>query len=85
MNTYYALLAEFGTAHIPLSRCHGKFGLSADEAMKRAGRQALPVPAFRLGSQKSEWLIDAMDLAKLIDSQREKAADDWRRIHGDAA
>jgi len=34
----------------------------------------LPIPAYRIGSQKSPWLISATDLARHIDHQRENAA-----------
>lgn len=85
MNTFFALLAEYGTAQIPLDRCCGKFGLSAAEAAKRAGRQALPVPVYRAGTQKAPWLVSAQDLANYLDRCREQAAQDWQRIHGSAA
>lgn len=80
MNTVFMLLAEFGTGHIPLERCAHIFGLSADEAAKRANRQALPVPAFRLGTQKSPWLVDASELAAFLDSKKATAASEWRRV-----
>jgi hypothetical protein len=79
--TIFFLLAEFGTGHIMLDRCAHHFGFSADEAKRAATRQSLPVPAFRLGSQKSPWLISAIDLAHYIDSQREAAGRDWSKIN----
>jgi hypothetical protein len=82
MNTFFSLLAEFGTGHIPLDRCAHIFGLGADEAAKRANRQNLPVPAFRAGSQKSPWLIDAAILATYLDQLKVEAKLDWSRIHG---
>ncbi|MGX9721391.1 pyocin activator PrtN family protein [Stenotrophomonas acidaminiphila] len=51
--TVFLLLAEFGTGHIPLERCCHHFGMKPKEANRRAARQSLPVPVFRLGSQKS--------------------------------
>jgi hypothetical protein len=33
----------------------------------------LPCRAFRLGGQKSPWLVSAANLAELIDERREKA------------
>jgi hypothetical protein len=33
----------------------------------------LPCRAFRLGGQKSPWLVSAADLAELIDQRRERA------------
>lgn len=73
-NTYFGLLAEFGEANIPLDKVAPKyFGLSYEEARRRAPSKLLPCRAFRLGGQKSRWLISAVDLAELIDRQRQKA------------
>lgn len=82
MNTFFALMAEYGTSHIPLDKCARLFGLSYEEAAKRANRQALPVPVFRVGSQKSPWLVDAARLASHLDELKIQAEKDWRRIHG---
>ena len=73
-STYFGLLAEFGEANIPLERVAPKyFGLSCAEARRRAPAKLLPCRAFRLGGQKSPWLVSATDLAELIDSRRHKA------------
>jgi hypothetical protein len=73
-STYFGLLAEFGEANIPLEKVAPKyFGLSAEEAKRRALSRLLPCRAFRLGGQKSPWLVSANDLAELIDARREKA------------
>jgi hypothetical protein len=73
-STYFGLLAEFGEANIPLARIAPKyFGLSYDEARRRAASKQLPCRAFRLGGQKSPWLVSASDLAELIDKRRERA------------
>lgn len=80
MNTFFALMAEYGTCYIPLSRCAHLFGLTPEEAAKRANRLRLPVPAFRAGSQKSPWLVDASQLAAYLDDLRLKATDEWQRI-----
>ena len=73
-STYFGLLAEFGEANIPLEKVAPKyFGLSYAEARRRAPAKMLPCRAFRLGGQKSPWLVSAMDLAELIDAQRERA------------
>jgi hypothetical protein len=84
MNTFFALMAEYGTGQIPLDKCAHLFGLSSEEAAKRANRQTLPVPAFRVGSQKSPWLIDAAKLASHLDGLKVQAARDWHRINGNA-
>lgn len=73
-STYFGLLAEFGEANIPLERVAPKyFGLSCAEARRRAPAKMLPCRAFRLGGQKSPWLVSATDLAELIDVRRQKA------------
>jgi hypothetical protein len=73
-STYFGLLAEFGEANIPLAKvAPNYFGLSYEEARRRAPAKLLPCRVFRLGGQKSPWLISAADLAELIDSQRQKA------------
>jgi hypothetical protein len=80
MNTFFALLAEYETAHIPLVRCCHLFGLRPEEAAKRAARHALPVPAFRVGTQKSPWLVDARTLATHLDELRDSARREWEKI-----
>lgn len=78
-STYFGLLAEFGEANIPLERVADKyFGLSLAEARRRASLKQLPCRAFRLGGQKSPWLVSACDLAELIDRQRERASQETR-------
>jgi hypothetical protein len=73
-STYFDLLAEFGEANIPLDKVAPKyFGLSYEEARRRAPAKLLPCRVFRLGGQKSPWLISAADLAELIDRQRQRA------------
>jgi len=82
--TLFLLLAEFGTGQVAIGRCCHHFGLNSEEAKRAAARQALPVPAFRLGSQKSPWLVRLEDLAQYIDQQAAAARRDWKRLH-DAA
>jgi hypothetical protein len=79
--TLFLLLAEFGTGHIPVERCCQHFGMSAYEAKRAATRQQLPVPAFRLGSQKSPWLVSAEALANYIDERRKAAEVEWRKLN----
>ena len=80
--TYFGLLAEFGTAEIPLEKvCEKYFGLSVTKAKRRAGMQQLPIPAYRIGSQKSPWLISAADLARHIDRQRQSATSQWEAMN----
>lgn len=81
MNTFFALMAEYGTAQIPVERCAALFGLSPKKAEEYAGRQRLPVPAFRIGSQKSPWLVDAAKLAEYVDRIKKQAELDWQKIN----
>lgn len=81
MNTFFALMAEYGTAQIPVERCASLFGLTPKKAEEYAGRQQLPVPAFRIGSQKSPWLLDAAKLAEYLDSKKRQAELDWQKIN----
>ncbi len=80
MNTFFALMAEYGTAQIPVEKCAHLFGLSPKKAEEYAGRQQLPVAAFRVGSQKSPWLVSAQDLAAHLDAAKQRAQEDWARL-----
>lgn len=79
--TLFLVLAEYGTAQVPLERCAHQFGMTGAQAKDAAKRQALPVPAYRLGSQKSPWVVDAAALADHIRAKREAAEAEWKRIH----
>jgi len=79
--TYFGLLAEFGESEIPLERvCEKYFGLSTPKAKRRACLQQLPVPAYRAESQKSPWLVSAIDLAHHIDEKRTIATRQWTNM-----
>ena len=79
--TLFMVLAEYGTAQIPVERCAAQFGMTPNEAKAAARRQALPVPCYRLGSQKSPWVVDAAALANHIRAKREAATHEWNKIH----
>lgn len=79
--TLTLLIDEFGSGQILLENCRHYFGMKPQEAKRAATRQALPVPAFRLGSQKSPWLISAVRLAEYIDAKNLEAQATWERIH----
>jgi len=80
-STYFGPLAEFGETNVPLVRVAPKyFGLSLDEAKRRASAQSLPCRVFRLGGQNAPWLVSMSDLAELIDKERERAGRGWRRV-----
>lgn len=70
MNTVLLLLAEHGTAHLPLEKvgeCY--LGVGKDDAYRKAVSGALPFAAFKLGRK---WIVDIRDLATWIDSHRLK-------------
>lgn len=77
-STFFGLMAEFGTTQIPLALCcQAYFGCDEHHAKEKAAASRLPVPAFKIGSQKSQWFIHAADLAEHIDRQREAQTDRW--------
>lgn len=81
MNTHFALLAIYGDVNIPLEKCCMElFGLSPKRAAEAANKQALPVPAYRLGSNKSQWFMDSRTLAEYIDRKKKEATDDWQSV-----
>jgi Pyocin activator protein PrtN. len=82
MNTLFALMAEYETVNIPLDRVCQLFGMSPEEAAKRATRHQLPVPAYRAGTQKSPWIVDANALATYLDNKKSQAKDEWQRVRG---
>lgn len=81
-STYFALLAEFGSAHIPVLEASKKyFGVeSAAKAKQKANAQDFPIPAFRGPTQKCQWLFDAADLALYLDNQRQAAREQWEKF-----
>ena len=81
MNTHFALLAIYGDVNIPLEKCCMEFfGLSPKRAAEAANKQALPVPAYRLGSNKSQWFMDAKIFADYIDSKKQQARLEWNSV-----
>lgn len=80
MNTLFALLAQYGTAQIPLTKCSDLFGLEPEQAKKAAASHGLPVPAFKLGSYKSPWLVDAASLASYMDKRKAQAESEWKKV-----
>ena len=78
----FLLMAEFETAQVPLDKCAYLFGMTPDEASKRAARAVLPVTAYRAGSQKSPWLVDVEDLAAYLRMQKAKASVERKKVCG---
>lgn len=80
MTVEQMLLQQAGM--VPLDEVCQWFGLSVAEARKRAPTQTLPVPAFKLGSQKSPWLVHAQDVVDYVKARHREAARDHRAING---
>lgn len=79
MITSLALMSLFKAPHVPLRDISQQyFGLSYEEAAKRAAKNALPVPTFRLvDSQKAPIMVSCEDLGNYIDQRRDQAAKAW--------
>jgi hypothetical protein len=78
MTTLEMLQAEFSGPTAPLSEVADKYlGMKSKKAGEFARLNTLPLPAHRLGSQKSPWLVSLVDLAKLIDEKEAEARTDW--------
>lgn len=83
MNTTLLLMAEFDSSMIPLSKIKDSFfGIETDaEANRRARDHKLPVPAFRIGSQRSGYFVRAQDLAEHIDNIATEQGKTWKKIN----
>lgn len=82
MKTVFLLMAEFESPTIPLEKIREKyFNLSKAEAERKAKKHDLPVPAFRMGGQRSPWLVHVEDLAKFIDDLQAKQRKTWEKIN----
>ena len=70
-----ALLSIYRSPAIPLADvCERFFSLSYEEAMRRAARNELPVPVFRLSnSQKAPMMVSAQALGEWIDKTESEA------------
>ena len=73
------LMEQFGA--VPLADVCQWFGLSIDEAKKRAPTQQLPVPVFKLGSQKSPWMVYAQDVADYVKARHKEAKIEHRAMN----
>jgi hypothetical protein len=81
MITSLALMSIYKTPTIPLSEvCERYFSLSYEEALKKAARNELPVPTFRLtSSRKSPLMLSAETLGQWIDATEAAARAQWER------
>ena len=81
MITTLALMSIYKTPVIPLSEvCERFFGLSYEEALKKAARSELPIPAFRLTtSRKAPFVVSAEALGAWIDKTEAAAKALWQK------
>lgn len=81
MITSLALMSIYKSPTIPLNEvCERYFSLSYEEALKRAARNELPVPTFRLtNSRKAPMMVSAESLGQWIDKNEAAAKDLWER------
>lgn len=81
-DTLLHLLAVHRSPVVPLREiCERYFGLKPAIADRRARLRQLPVPAYRLTTQKSPWLVSIVDLARHLDDTRAKARSDWDKMN----
>ncbi len=84
MNTLFLLIAKFETADIPLEIVAKKyFSHNKDEVSKWARHRKYPLPVFRGGSQKSQWLVSAPHLADFLDEKKRNAEKEFKLSKGD--
>lgn len=81
MITSLALISIHKSPTIPLADvCERYFALSYAEALKKAARNELPVPAFRLTqSRKAPFLVSAEALGAWIDKNEAQAKALWEK------
>ncbi len=76
-----ALMSIHKSPAIPLAEvCDKYFSLSYEEALKKAARNELPVPTFRLAnSRKAPLMVSAEALGAWIDKAEQDARALWER------
>jgi len=78
-STYFGLMAEFQKAHIPVTEVGAKyFGYDESKAKREAAAGSYPFPVFRLGSNKTIWMVAIEDLAAYLDKVKEKARAEYK-------
>jgi hypothetical protein len=81
ITTIFALMTEFGTAHIPVIEVGKKyFGYDEKQAKRAAVQNDYPFPVFRAGSNKSPWVVDVADLSAYLDQCREKSHQEFKTV-----
>ena len=72
-------MAEFGTGHIPVVEIGKKyFGYDERKAKAEATKNGYPFPVFRVGTQKSIWMVDIVDFSDYLDKVKEQAKEEYR-------
>lgn len=66
---------------IPLADVCHLFGLSRRRANEMASTQQLPIPAFKLGSQKSPWVVSSKRLDEYVARKAKEAESDHKAIN----
>ena len=81
MITALALMSLHKSPTIPLDEiCERYLALSRPEAMRKAARNELPFPVFRLSdSRKAPWVVTCEDLGSYIDQASAEARAQWQR------
>ncbi len=82
-STYFSLMAEFGSAQIPLGQmCEKYFNVSPAIAKRKAAVQSLPIPVIKLQKgQKGQYFVKAEILANHIDEQVVQAEKEWNSVN----
>jgi len=80
--TLMLLMMEHEKAVVPLKDIHEQyFGIDTlAKANQRARAHELPVPVFRMGSNKSDWLIRLEDLAFHMDKIANEQKENWQKM-----
>jgi len=79
-STVFALMYEFGSAQIEITKVGAKyFGYATEKQAKiAAAANKYPFPVCRYGNQKSGWFVEAQVLADYLDATMEKAGKEWK-------
>lgn len=82
MNMELALLAVHETPTIALDDIAEQYlNLSLAQARRKAARQDLPFPVFKMGAGlKAPYVVAVSDLAKYIEDEQRKAHTTWTSI-----
>lgn len=86
MNTLMLLMARYETATIPLEDIREEYFnvTSKRESDAKARSHDYPIPVFKLGGQRSPWMVHIKDLAAHIDKVQQEQKEIWKKMN-DAA